>query len=338
MRASQTLTRSATIRDVAENCGVSAMTVTRCFGKGYIAPETRRRIEAAALELGYVPNQLAQTLRHGKSNIIGGLWLLSMPHLTTHAAFLLGSSIGKTGYTPWISNTLAQWKEVRATLRNFLSHQVGGLIFQATETLLNDKEIRQLLKSFPALLLVIQQKSDLPYDQLVHRREPAIGQMIEHLTSKGYKRICLITGKSGQRDEAFLASVTTNPAVEYYEIIRPYKTLEHVGGGISRALMEKYPNKMPFDSIICTSDEGAAAVVSILLKRGLKVPQDVAVIGCNDSDFSKYFAPPLATAGFHYDKVADAATAMLVNRMKNPDAEQKIQTIDMSFIPRESAG
>lgn len=337
MTESQTLNRTATIRDVAESCGVSAMTVTRCFGKGYIAPATRSRIEAAAWKLGYVPNQLAQTLRHGKSNIIGGLWLLSMPHLTTHAAYLLGNSIGKAGYTPWINNTLAQWKQVRTALRNFLSHQVSGLIFQANKTLLGDKEICQLLKSFPALLLVVHEKADLPYDQVVHKRGPAIEQMIEHLTDRGCRKICLLANEAGNRDEAFITSVT-NHGIEYYKIIRPYNTTPRIGEGICRVLDDTYPDDMPFDAIISTSDEGAAAVVSMLHKRGLKVPEDVAVIGCNDSDFSRYFSPPLATAAFHYDRVADTATEMLLERMKNPNAEQKIKSINMTFIPRESAG
>jgi LacI family transcriptional regulator len=338
MKETQTQNRSATIRDVAEACGVSAMTVTRCFGKGYIAPETRKRIEDTAWKLGYVPNQLAQTLRHGKSNIIGGLWLLSMPHLTTHAAYLLGHSIGAAGYTPWINNTLAQWKQVRAALKNFLAHQVGGLIFQATETLLEDEEIRQLLKFFPALLLVLHKQSDLSYDQLVHRRGPAVGRMIEHLTAKGYKRICLLASEAARRDDAFIEGVAGNPDIEYHETIRPYDTHLHVGEGICRALVEKYPDDIPFDAIISTSDEGAAAIIAELHKRGLKVPEDIAVIGCNDSDFSRYFDPPLATASFHYDELADLATKMLLERMKNPDAEQKLETLDMTFIPRKSAG
>jgi DNA-binding LacI/PurR family transcriptional regulator len=338
MKETQTLNKSATIRDVAESCGVSAMTVTRCFGKGYIAPETRKKIEEAAWRLGYIPNQLAQTLRHGKSNIIGGLWLLSMPHLTTHAAYLLGNSIGKAGYTPWINNTLSQWKQVRTALRDFLSHQVAGLIFQANENLLSDKEIVQLLKGFSNLLLVVQKKSDLPYDQLIHRRGPAIEEIIKYLTAKSYSKVCLLASKAGNRNEAFTARVTDNPDIKYHEIIRPHDTHPYVGEGICRALVEKYPDSMPFDAIISTSDEGAAAIVSELHKRGLKVPEDVAVIGSNDSDFSRYFNPPLATTSFLYDKVADTATKMLLNRMKNPDAEQQIKTIDMTFIPRESAG
>ncbi len=338
MKKSQTLNKSATIRDVAEACGVSAMTVTRCFGKGYIAPETRKRIEEEAWKLGYVPNQLAQTLRHGKSNIIGGLWLLSMPHLTTYAAYLLGHSIGNAGYTPWINNTLAQWKQVRIALKNFLAHQVGGLIFQTTSTLLEDEEIRQLLKNFPALLLVGHSKSDLPYDQIVHRRGPAIEQMINHLSSKGYSKICLLSSKGGNRDEAFITHVSNKPEIEYHEIIRPYDTHPHVGEGIRKALVEKYPDKIPFDAIISTSDEGAAAIIAGLHERGLRVPEDVAVIGCNDSDFSRYFDPPLATASFHYDKLADLATEMLLERMKNPDASRRIETLDMTFIPRKSAG
>ena len=314
------------------------MTVTRCFGKGYIAPQTRKRIEDTAWKLGYVPNQLAQTLRHGKSNIIGGLWLLSMPHLTTHAAYLLGSSIGKAGYTPWINNTLAQWKQVRTALRDFLSHQVSGLIFQASTTLLRDKEIIQLLKNFPALLLVVQEQSDLPYDQLVHRRGPAIKQMIDHLTRKERRRICLMANEAGKRDEHFIKNVVGNPAIEYHEIIRPKETHAYVGEGYCGAFEEKYPDDIPFDAIITTSDEGAAAIVSMLHKRNVKVPEDIAVIGCNDSDFSRYFNPPLATATFHYDKLADLATEMLLERMHKTDIEQRIKTIDMTFVPRESAG
>ena len=323
---------------MAEATGVSAMTVTRCFGKGYIAHDTRRKVEAAALELGYVPNQLAQTLRHGKSNIIGGLWLLSMPHPTTHAAFLLGNSIGAAGYTPWINNTLSQWVQVRTSLRDFLSHKVGGLIFQANSTLLKDKEILQLLKAFPAVLLVIPEEVDLPYDQLVHWRGTAIEQMIDYLTSRGRSRIGLLASEAGNRNQAFIDSVTTNSDIEYHEIIQPYDTHPYVGEGIARALVEKYPGEIPFDAIISTSDEGAAAIVSMLHKRGLKVPEDVAVIGSNDSDFSRYFDPPLATATFHFQELADTATAMLIKRMTKNEAEKNIKHIDMTFIPRESAG
>lgn len=338
MKKKHTLKKNATIRDVAKTCGVSAMTVTRCFGKGYISPATRSRVEVAAWKLGYVPNQLAQTLRYGKSNIIGGLWLLSMPHLTTHAAYLLGNSIGKAGYTPWINNTLAQWKQVKVTLRDFLSHQVGGLIFQANKTLLQDEEILQLLKSFPAVLLVLYEEADLPHDQLIHRRGPAIEKMIEHLTGKGYRKICLLASDAGHRDKAFTTSVRNAPGIEYHEIIRPYDTHPYVGEGICRSLDEKYPDSMPFDAILSTSDEGAAAIISMLHKRGLKIPEDVAVIGCNDSDFSRYFDPPLATATFHYEEVADTATRMLINRMKNTDGKRKIESINMTFILRESAG
>jgi DNA-binding LacI/PurR family transcriptional regulator len=338
MKKHKKVHRGVTIRDVAEASGVSAMTVTRCFGNGYIALKTQRKIEAAAQELGYVPNQLAQTLRHGKSNVIGGLWLLSMPHPTTHVAYLLGHSIGKAGYTPWINNTLAQWIQVRAALRDFLSHQVDGLIFQANKTLLGDKEILQLLKGFPAVLLVAPEELDLPYDQLVHRRGTAIEEMIEYLTGKGRRSICLLASEAGNRDEAFIKNVMSNSYIKYHEIIRPYDTHPYVGEGICRALVEKYPETMPFDAIISTSDEGAAAVVSMLQKRGLKVPEDIAVIGCNDSDFSRYFNPPLATATFHYQELADTATAMLINRMKNHADEKKRKFLDMTFIPRESAG
>ncbi len=338
MKNEKKISRGATIRDVAEASGCSAMTVTRCFGKGYIARKTRQKIEAAARELGYVPNQLAQTLRHGKSNIIGGLWLLSMPHHTTHAAFMLGNSIGRAGYTPWINNTLAQWIQVRAALRDFLSHQIAGLIFQANSTLLGDDEVQQLLKGFPAVTLVLPYEVDLPYDQLLHRRGPAVKQIIDYLTSRGRRRICLIASEAANRNEAFIESTKNNPSIDAAEIVRPYDTHPFVGEGIYNALCEKYPDKIPFDAIISTSDEGAAAVIAGVKARGYRVPEDIAVVGWNDSDFSRYFSPPLATVDFNTEQLADTATEMLIERMKHPDRKKNIKSIDMKFIPRESAG
>lgn len=329
---------TTTIRDVAEVSGFSAMTVTRCFGKGYISDKARKKIEAVAQELGYVPNQLAQTLRHGKSNVIAGLWQLGMTSITDFTSLWLGECIADEGYVPWVSNTLCQWVQVRASLRNFLSQKVAGLIFQATTTLLEDNEIQCLLNNFPSVVLIVPEEVDLPYDQLIHRRGPAVEQIVDYLTGKGRRRLCFLTTPNNNRHKAFINKVSENPDVAYHEIIEPHYVIPNMGEGTCQALLEKYPDSIPFDALIAIHDEGALALISMLKKRGIKVPEDIAVVGWNDSDFSRYADPPLATVYRNSQKMVAKAVSMLIARMKKAGSAKAIRNIDMKFIPRESAG
>ena len=94
----------------------------------------------------------------------------------------------------------------------------------------------------------------------------------------------------------------------------------------------------PFDALICSTDEGAAAVINYLYDMGCKVPDDVAVSGFNNIDITSYFKPPLASVDRRNQDVAECVTKMLLNRIANKDLPQQHEVIKMKFIHRESAG
>ena len=92
------------------------------------------------------------------------------------------------------------------------------------------------------------------------------------------------------------------------------------------------------DAIITANDEVAGAVITVLVKNGIKVPEDVAVIGFNDSMFSKHFIPPIASVNRRDNELAAMTVEMLMERLKNPELPPRSKSLAMEFVKRESAG
>jgi DNA-binding LacI/PurR family transcriptional regulator len=113
---------------------------------------------------------------------------------------------------------------------------------------------------------------------------------------------------------------------------------ESVGGPYRRALDERFSERFPFDAVLCASDEGAAAMIKWLRRRGLNVPGDVAVRGFNGAEWGESMSPPLASVDRRDEAVGTEIDRMVFARLKNPDLPPQRRTIPMRMIWRESAG
>jgi LacI family purine nucleotide synthesis repressor len=337
--------RNANIYEVAELAQVSAMTVTRAFsGKGSIAEKTRAKIMEAAEKLNYRPSLFARKLSGGSTNSIGILWSLAPPHSSVRQVRDISVRLYKRGYACHVADSLSDPKIITQCLEEFIDHRVDAVVVQASCSEIASPPFVSLLKRLPACLVIVNEPTpELPFDQLVINEQQAIRDALRHFAKAGKRNPAYFFSSLSRKKDAFLQEM------EALGIAGGENNLLHITmsdsmnnrfnwGAYGEYLDKIYPDRIPFDAFLVSTDECAAALISHLKRRGLNVPEDIAVCGFNNSEMSEYFDPPIASVSRSENKVADLIEEMLMKRLANPSLKQQSHTLAMEFIPRASAG
>ncbi len=333
--------RNANIYEVAELAQVSAMTVTRAFsGKAPVAEKTRLKIMEAAEKLNYRPSLFARKLSGGSTNSIGILWSLAPPHSSVRQVRDISIRMYNQGYACHVADSLSDEKIIKQCLGEFIDHRVDAVVLQDVCT----PEIANLLKKLPACLLVAHELyPNLPFDQLFIDESEAIRDLIANFAAAGKKRPAYFFSTPSRKTDTFLQELKkqglqSGPENLLNVVITVDMSNDHNWRGYAEYLEKTYPDKIPFDAFLTSTDGCAAALIQYLKSRGLRVPEDIAVCGFNNSDISDFFDPPIASISREEEKVADAIEKMLMHRLSNPQAPRQVLTLPMKYISRKSAG
>ncbi len=335
--------RHANIYEVAELAQVSAMTVTRAFnGSAPVAPKTREKIMAAAEQLNYRPSLFARSLRGVSTRSVGILWSLAPPHSSVRQVRDISTRMYNHGYACHIADSLSDPKIVTQCLGEFVDRKVDGVVLQTMSHPELSPEIIMLLKKLPAALVVSSSPYDIPFDQLVIDRRQAVSDLLDHFIRSGKKRPVFFYNRNSAFSEIFLEEMSRR-GLDTTQCLLSVEARAGNGGDYNwRAYAEyvakHYPDEIPFDAIWLSTDECAAAMVQYLHERGLRVPEDIAVCGNNNSYMSEFFSPPLASISREEGGLADLVEEMLMARLDNPGLPPVVKTISTKFIPRRSAG
>jgi LacI family transcriptional regulator len=182
---------------------------------------------------------------------------------------------------------------------------------------------------------------------VVHRSDTLIEKAAHHLLTTGRRRLAIILPDVAIHDlkidaaRRALAKLGRDPDelieirfhIDYPEI---QPTLGQVR--LVEALNTHIPDEVPFDALMCVSDEDAACCVEWLRGKKLVVPGDVAVTGANDTLLGRMLDPPLATGLRHNKEVAEAVERLLFHRLEDSSIAPQRAFVDMEFVYRESAG
>lgn len=337
--------RRATIYKVAELANVSAMTVTRTFNNsGPVAAKTKSKILKIAEDLGYRPNIMAKSLRSGKTNSIGLLWSLGGPHDSIGVVRNISINLMRKGYACHVADSLSDPKIIKQCLKDFSSRNVDGIIIQLEKDLIQaDKEIQGLLKEISNVVIVCPENLDFELDTITLDRTRSIRDIVDYLATHGRRNIIFFNSSDKMRSNAFFGQLKINKLAYSDEstigLMGNWLEKEQLIGDVFRkTVIEKFGKKMPFDAVITSCDEGAVALISYFEENGYRVPDDIAVVGFNDSAMAPYLRPPLASVDRCNQDVAGNVTEMLLNRIKNPKLKRQHKLLEMKFIYRESAG
>jgi len=304
--------RDATLHDVAVRAGVSARTVSNVVnGYAPVTAKTRAKVERALAELDYRPNLMARNLANGRSGQIA----VVVPYLDTpYFSELLQAIIPRVrqrGYNVLVDQTDGirehESELIRAGMRTF---PFDGMILSPLA--LAQDDLRDRDRAMP-LVILGERSSDGTFDHVGIDDVQAAREAVAHLIGLGRRRIAAIgdqpyaTGEAAQRRtrgyrQAF--AEVSRPVDESLVISTP--RFNRADGALAMAQLLDRPD--PPDAVFCYSDLVALGAVHTLLNRGLRVPEDVAVIGYDDIEDGRYSHPTISTIS--PDKTGIAATAV----------------------------
>lgn len=332
----------ATVRDVATLAGVSPKTVSNVInGVVPVRPETKTRVEAALAELDYVPNLSARGLRNGRSGNIA----LALPDLSTAYSAELARWFVELAHERGWAIQLEQsgndpQREVELVSRA-RTHLVDGLVLNPT--LLSMSVVAGMTELPPTV--VIGEVEPHGIDQVHVDSLGAAREMTAHLIASGHRRIAIVGG-SGER---FRSATSLLRQQGYGEAlaaagIRPDPTLNIVvpewssaaAAAEFAAFLDGASAADTPDAVFCFTDSMAFGVLHVLAARGIRVPQDVSVVGFDDVAEAAYAIPALTTIGFDKRAIADAALTALEKRIADRHAPGSDIVIPHTLVRRDS--
>jgi len=330
-----------TIRDVAEKAGVSRSTASRALqNKGYASREARTAVRRAAKDLGYVPNATAQNLRLKRSQTVGILvWDISNP-LAGLAARGVFDACHKEGYHITFGNTYGAPEEAVALLEGFCHNRVAGIIAVApvqAESKLS-AALANIVSAGIPLVLVDRAAQSLEVDRVVSDWIKGGKLAAEHLISLGHRKIAMIAGPQEissleDRVKGYLQTMSDHGlAVGDEYLVRCDFT--EAGGKMAMKKLLAVPS--PPTAVFVANDLMALGAVEACRNHGLQVPEDISIVGHDDTPYARLLRPRLTTVSAPYYDVACWCGTRLIARIRGDKGPKLTITLEPKLVVRES--
>jgi LacI family transcriptional regulator len=333
------LARLATIKDVARDAGVSVATVSRVFNdSGPVSAETRQRILDVAARLRYAPHGVARSLITSKTSTIGVLLPDLYGEFFSEVIRGMDQAAQRRGYHLLVSSSHDAKDEIEAALRA-MRGRVDGLIAMSPH-LDAPALVANVPLALPVVLLNCAVKGN-GYDALTIQNLRGAYQMTRHLLDLGHRPIAMIRGAEGNYDAAerltgyrkALREAGLEPRAEW-EL--PGDFTEASGFRAVAALLAL--GERP-TAVFAANDAMAIGALSALREAGVRVPEEIAVVGFDDIPLARYMNPPLSSVHVPMAGLGARAVETLLHAMdaKN-EHTRRHQRMETTLVVRRSCG
>ncbi|EOC3062330.1 ribose operon transcriptional repressor RbsR [Cronobacter dublinensis] len=329
----------ATMKDVARLAGVSTSTVSHVINKDrFVSDAIRVRVEDAVRTLNYAPSALARSLKLNQTRTIGMLITASSNPFYSELVRGVERSCFERGYSLVLCNTEGDEQRMNRNLETLLQKRVDGLLLLCTET---HQPSPAIMTRYPAIPTVMMDWSPFEGDSDVIQDNSLLGGDIatRHLIEKGFTRIACVTGPLDKtparlRLEGYRTAMQrAGLAVpEGYEVIGDFE----FGGGL-RAMQSLLALPEPPQAVFMGNDAMAVGAYQALYQAGLRIPQDIALVGYDDIELARYMTPPLTTIHQPKDELGELAIDVLIHRMAQPELQQQRLQLTPVLMERGSA-
>lgn len=330
-----------TSTDVARRAGVSQSAVSRTFSKGptqsSVAAKTREKVMKAADELGYRPNAIARSLITQRSMIVGVLFSYLDNQFYALALEKFCLALQQRGYHAMVFMMPDTVQDVEKTASDMLEYQVDGIITASVEL---SSRLCEYCASQNIPVVMFNRTQDEPHMSSVTTDNIGGGRMAaRHLLDGGYRRIALLAGWEGastnrDRELGFIAELDESSVSLFDRAVGHFdlkKTTE-----ATRALFSPAKADHP-DALFVTNDQMAIAAMDVLrFKLGLRIPDDVAVIGFDDIPMAAMPAYDLTSIRQPINRMVDETVRTLFDSIeRGSDAFCRV-ALEAQLVQRSS--
>lgn len=332
---------ATTLHDVAKLAEVSIKTVSNVVNDyPHIRPATRERVLSAIKTLGYRPNLAARGLRSGRSGVIS----LVIPDLRNAYFAELADAVMRAAAKRSLIVVIEQAGGDRDRELEILQGPrmqfVDGVLYSA---LALGEEDAHLLDIDVPLVLLGERIFGASKDHVTMQNVEGSRAATQHLLGIGRKRLVAlgahrgeVIGSAGLRLRGYREALEA-AGLEYDDDLVVEVGNWHRGDG-AQAMRDFLASGVPFDGVVAFNDSIALGAMRVMQEAGLRIPQDVAVIGFDDIDETRYSLPTLSTINPGRDEIAEIAVGLLQERISNPefDVPPREFLTQFTVVQRES--
>lgn len=331
--------RRTSLKDLADKLGVSIATVSRALRNSHeVGEEMTRKVKQLAKELNYRPNPFAQSLRKEAPRVIGVI----VPNLVTHyyAAVLDGIEdyASKLGYSVISANSHEDHEREAQALDNFLNMHVEGIIACLAQDTTDYSHFEQLHQMGVPLVFFARCCLEDMFSQVVGNGDVAAQEATQHMIETGSRRVAFIGGPNHldmvrRRKHGYLEALRENRI----PIDRGLVVCDKIDFDVARnATLRLLEGENPPDAILAFNDIITYAAFDAIKSKGLRIPEDVAIIGFTDGDTAAFVTPRLSAI---MDQAHVQGTKACQLLMKSINGDEKIykEVVPMILKIRESS-
>lgn len=334
--------KQKTIRDVAKLAGVSVATASRVINNvDYpVRPQLKQKVQDAIQQLNYVPNAMARALRQEDCYDIG----LIVPNLSN--PFYLQSIHGieevlhDNGYNIILCNTMQNPSREREFLQKLYERQVKGVILSSVNEFDSDTVLIYIRRGMKFVLLD-QMLRGIEGVSINYDLRSGARIAVEHLIESGHRKIAFATTPmirwtrremfKGYQEGLTSAGIPLDSTLVFEHPKDQVLDGAEYELNVGKSLAERFIHGgCPATAIICVNDMVAIGCIQYLLRSGVRIPQDVSVIGFDDIPFAAVYTPALTTVRYPAQEIGRLAAIMLLDAVRN---KTETAGLAMNFAP-----
>ncbi len=330
--------KNATLRDVAREAGVSVSTVSRALNdQPFVRPEVRDRVLSASEALGYRPDVAARSMRTGTTGAVGLMVSDISNPLFASIAKAADLALSPRGYALMIANSANDPVHEAELISAFRQRRLDGLmIATANEGAIG---LGDRIASFQASVLLDREVPGSRADAVLSDHAAGLGEAIRHLAGLGHRRIALVAGTTAQRGsrvriEAYLAQLEQLRIPRDPDLCRPGEMTVEDG---YRAVTELLELPDPPSAIIAGNNQLFAGLFAAIRDLGLRIPEDISVVACEETELTALHNPPLDVVRRNMDELGRTAAELLLARLDGPQRRPRRIVLATGFEARGSS-
>ena len=332
---SENKTKRVNIHDVAREAGVSVPTVSRAINnRPRISKETREHVLRVAKKLNYQPNKTARALVTQRSHTIEVITTRPKHSLFSSSLASMSQFIRAAGYQ--ITLSITDPNDFRDRLRSTTAQLTDGviLIVPNQDLRISADELIELCAGVP----FVQTTADLGDNSssVIYDQGYGVELAVQHLIDLGHRQIAEISGKpqvfdTQLRHNAWLNTLRKNNIEPGPSVAGDFMAIS--GYNAAKELLE---NNYPFTAIFAGNDRMAIGAINALREYGLRVPEDVSIVGYDNVELGQYMQPPLTTVAQDFDKLGRLAADYLLSLIEDPETPVHQRILSPELIIRQS--
>ena len=337
--------RKVTLKQIAKELDVSISTVSKSLRNSpEISEDTRQKVQAFAKLYNYKPNNIALSLKNKKTKTIG----IIIPEIVHHFFVTVISGIeqvaNENGYNVIVCLSDESFDKEVINMEMLANGSIDGFIMSLSKETQQKKDFHHIVEVINQGMPVVmfdRVTNDVLCDKVIIDDQMAAYEAVDFLIAKGFKKVALVTtvdyvsvGKL--RTEGYANALKDHDRQVDESLIVKIEDIENCASKIEKLLVESRP-----DAIFAVNELFAVTTIKLANKMGLKVPEDLSIIGFTDGIISQFSTPSITTVSQNGIKMGGRAAKLLIDRLEMEEEEEeneqyKTELIETSLVFRES--